>query len=183
MVPACLSRIRHSCAHLPTTHRPFPGSFGNAFAAEPLTSPASPGQRFENVYRVRVSARTTPGVRTHARNWHLVGSDRGNRGTKRVPHLGADHASSRRVSDEVMVPDCWDGASLFRPPIFLVDCYILVKAVSYRMHNQGACLRPMCLHDPFLNHESSNPYHWLDCTFSLTAPDDDFEKAIEVRTV
>ena len=31
-----------------------------------------------------------------------------------------------------------------------------------------------------VGYESSHQYQWLECTFSLTAPDNDFEQAIDV---
>ena len=76
-------RSRQSCAHLPTTHRPSCGPFGNALA-DPSFS-VFPGPAIRN-RRGRPCPRThNPGRSTHPRHRHLVGNDREDRGAERVP--------------------------------------------------------------------------------------------------
>jgi len=113
-------RSRHSCAHLPNPHRPFRGPFGNALTPlQPRPSLSSPRKRFEIGDRVRALARTTSGVRsTHAigiLSAAVVGIEGSSEYLFRAG--GADHANSRRVSDEVMVPASWDDQILALMPI------------------------------------------------------------------
>ena len=173
----------------PTSPLPIaPPAAPSAMPLQTLPSPSSPGQRFEIGEAVRVLARTTPGVRpTHATgilSATIVRIEGPNECLVRAG--GADHANSRLVSDEVML-SLLPGMALAPIPSDRRVSWFIVIHKSRRVVTTQITTMLVCVPWAYMTlsktgHESSHEYQWLQSTFSLTAPDDDFEQADDVST-
>ncbi len=166
----------------------YPSPTHSASSASTVQPDPSPHQRFQIGEAVRVLARTTPGVRpTHATgilSATIVRIKGPNEYLVRAG--GADHANSRLVSDEVMV-SLLPGMALAPIPSDRRVSWFVVIYKSRRVVTTHITTMLVCVPWTYMTlsktgHESSHEYQWLQSTFSLTAPDDDFKPAIAVRT-